>query len=188
MKDYEDESGDFIKNNAFMFAMKSDKEIKEYLAPSNTDEESNCEGNKILLKYVKDTKGQINIENRSIYQRIFGRVDPGSIRGSIFNLAILSLGSGCLALPQKFGQMSIIVSLIDILLAGIAAYWTLNLMIIASEKYKIYNYSELVYHTYGRGLSLVLDITMLVYIFGVMILYQVIGIFLYLITLIQIIF
>jgi hypothetical protein len=175
----EESSGDLIRNNTFMFALKTDQEIKDYLA----SEEENKLGNKLInFKDSENTSGSeidtnypIETQTKSLYQRLFGRIDAGSIRGSIFNLAILSLGSGCLALPQKFGQMSILVSLIDIILAGLAAYWTLNLMIIASEKYKIYNYSELVNHLYGRGLSLVLDITMLVYIFGVMILYQVIG-------------
>ena len=40
---------------------------------------------------------------------------------------------------------------------------------------KIYNYSHLVQALYGKGLSMFLDITMLLYIGGVMILYQVIG-------------
>jgi len=180
-KNDQDNSDGLMNNNAFMFSMKTDEEIKEYLTNNNDENKSSIHDN--LFKdqeFSSDNELKTNIQSisdsKTLYQRIFGKIDPGSIRGSIFNLAILSLGSGLLALPQKFGQMSIVVSIIDIILAGIAAYWTLNIMILASEKYKIYNYSELVNHLYGKGLSLVLDITILVYIFGVLILYQVIGI------------
>jgi amino acid permease len=59
-------------------------------------------------------------------------------------------------------------------LAGAAAYFTLNIMIIASNKEKIFNYSKLVEKLFGKGMSYFLDITMIIYIFGVIILYQVI--------------
>lgn len=126
-----------------------------------------------LLPEEENSPGDIN-RNKSLKQRFFGPVDAGSIRGSIFSLSILSLGSGCLALPQKFGQMSILVSAIEIIVAGLASYWTLNLMIIAADKHKVDNYSKLVHKLFGRPLSLFLEITMLVYLTGILILYQVI--------------
>lgn len=154
-----------VTDNLYTLAIKNDEEVENYF--HNEDSLKNNEINQNTIEIENNT-------SKSLSQRLFGRVEPGSIRGSIFNLAILSLGSGCLALPKKFGQMSIIVALIDILIAGVAAYWTLSIMIIASDKHKIYNYSKLVNSLYGKGLSLLLDFTMLIYIFGVMILYQVI--------------
>ena len=148
-----------ISNNIFTMNFKSDEEVKEFFEKG---EEVSPSEEKSLIEE--------GIQNRSLKDRLFGPIDPGSIRGSIFNLAILSLGSGCLAMPQTFAQMSIVVALVDIILAGMAAYWTLNIMIMSSEKYKIYNYSKLVNTLFGKGMSLFLDITMLIYIFGVMIL------------------
>jgi sodium-coupled neutral amino acid transporter 11 len=157
-------------DNLYTLAMKNDNEVENYFENNDTSKNSDK-----LIENNNDINGQdTSNSSKSLRQRLFGRIDPGSIRGSIFNLAILSLGSGCLALPKKFGQMSIAVALIDIILAGIAAYWTLSIMIISSEKHQIYNYSKLVKTLYGRWLSLLLDFTMLIYIFGVMILYQVI--------------
>lgn len=163
-----------LTDNLFTVSLKNDEEMEKYLNKKEVDEENNF----ISSDSSSDGNEKGELEEygkKPLKERLFGKIDAGSVRGSIFNLAILSLGSGCLALPQKFGQMSILVTVIDIILAGFAAYWTLNLMIMASAKHKIYNYSKLVEATYGKCLSLFLDITMLIYIFGIMILYQVIG-------------
>jgi hypothetical protein len=157
-----------------LFTLQSDNEINNILG----NEKHNQMISGSTENQETDLKEYQIQEKRSVYQRMFGKIGPGSIRGSIFNMAILSLGSGCLNLPQKFGRMSVLMGLIDVLFAGLAAYLTLNLMIISSHKSKIYDYSRLVRNLYGRWLSWVLDITMLIYIFGIMILYQVISILL----------
>jgi amino acid permease len=159
------DTGGIVSNNIFTMNLKSDEEVQTYFG-KNED---------LLENEEKHLIESGEVEKRSLSQRLFGPIDPGSIRGSIFNLAILSLGSGCLAMPQTFAQMSIVVAVVDIILAGMAAYWTLSIMIMASEKFKIYNYSQLVNKLFGKGMSLFLDFTMLIYIFGVLILYQVIA-------------
>lgn len=170
-----------LGNNIFTVSLKNDEEMEKYLTENNPsaswDEKEDQLYNSENPPNVQGNENTYSNSNsrRSLKERLFGKLDAGSVRGSIFNLAILSLGSGCLALPKKFGQMSVLVSIIDIIVAGFAAYWTLNIMIIASEKFKIYNYSQLVRTVYGKGLSILLDFTMLIYIFGVMILYQLIA-------------
>ena len=113
--------------------------------------------------------------DKPLYERLFSKIEPGSVRGSIFTLSIMCLGSGLLALPKKIKYMSISLAVVDILLAGIAAYWTLTLMIITAKKYQIYEYSKLAQKLYGRWLSVFIDITLLIYVFGIMILYQVLS-------------
>ena len=51
-------------------------------------------------------------------------MEPGSLRGSIFSLSILSLGIGSLAIPQKIGIMGLILSPILIILSGLANLWS----------------------------------------------------------------
>ena len=99
---------------------------------------------------------------------------PGSLRGCIFNICILSLGTGCLALPQKVGYLSLIFTPVAVLVAGTASLWTLLLLSSISCKYNQNNYSELEKHLCGRTLSIVLDFTIIVYAFGILVLYQVI--------------
>lgn len=150
---------------------------------SNKDNE-NSDNNINALKLYDDTnqdEGENKNESRRTFiDRIIGPIDAGSIRGSIFNLSIFSLGSGSLALPQKIQHMSIVVAIIDIILSGLATYWTLNLMVIASRKLKnCFNYAKVVELLYGKKISNFLVFTIMVYTLGIMILYQVVGNFIF---------
>jgi hypothetical protein len=167
-------------------ALQSDEKIAQIL---DKDHGPTQEGQLAIPDDSKDSSKSINdLEvpknppqssqdlKKSMAERMFSKIEAGSIRGSIFNMAIMSLGSGCLNLPQKFAKMSLLMGCIDIVAAGLSAYTTLTLMAISSRKTKIYNYSRLVKEVYGKWMALFLDITMMIYVFGVMILYQVISI------------
>lgn len=112
---------------------------------------------------------------RTRLQRILGPMTPGSLRGSVFSLSVLSVGTGCLSLPQRFGQMSILVAVIEVFLAGLAAYWTLCLMIIAAKSCNKSDYSKVIKHYWGKGWSKFLDVVIIIYQFGILILYQIIS-------------
>ena len=115
-----------------------------------------------------------SIDKRSIFKKLFSKIEEGSLRGCIFNLCILSLGTGCLALPQKIQYFTIIFSPIIIILAGIANIWSLLLLSDMSSKYHITKYDQLVKKLLGKSLSLFLDIVMILNQSGMIILYQVI--------------
>lgn len=170
--------------SGLMFAFKGDNEIQKLLdAPKkkHVDQESAESSMRITQTNFEENNLQNN--KKSLIQRMFSPIEAGSVRGSIFNMSILSLGSACLSLPLRFTRMSLIVGLMDIALAGIAAYWTLNLMILASHKVKVYDYSLVVKEIFkNKCISMFLDITILIYIFGIMILYQVICNLIYIIV------
>lgn len=111
---------------------------------------------------------------RNCFQRTFSKLTPGSLRGSVLNLSILSLGTGCLALPQKVGQMSLVVSPFAIIIAGLANVWTLLLLSKMASQYNIKNYSGLVKKLCGKRLSYFLDLIIIENVLGIIILYQVI--------------
>ena len=113
-------------------------------------------------------------DERSWCKRTFGKMNPGSLRGSIFNLCILSLGTGLLAIPQKIGYMSIVFSPVIIILSGFANYWSLIILVNMSIKLKLKNYESIVKNLLGKKLSLFLGIIMSVNQSGIIILYQVI--------------
>ena len=67
--------------------------------------------------------------SKNIFIKIISKnFSSGSLTSSIFNLCILSLGTGSLALPQKIGYMSLFFSPIIIILSGLVNYWTLNIL------------------------------------------------------------
>lgn len=123
---------------------------------------------------VDDIDENIEAHKRSFCNKVFGKMGPGSLRGCIFNLCILSLGTGCLALPQKVSYLSISFTPVVVLIAGAANLWTLLLLSTISHKYNKTNYSELVQLLCGKGMSIFLDIVIVIDIFGIIILYQVI--------------
>ena len=127
-------------------------------------------GTTVALGDISEEK----IEERSWCKRTFGKMNPGSLRGSIFNLCILSLGTGLLAIPQKIGYMSIVFSPIIIILSGLANYWSLNILVNMSIILKLKNYESIVKQLLGKKLSLFLGIIMSINQSGIIILYQVI--------------
>ena len=114
------------------------------------------------------------IEERTCIKRTFGKMNPGSLRGSIFNLCILSLGTGLLAIPQKIGYMSVILSPFVIILSGIANYWSLNILVNMSIKLNLKTYESIVNKLLGNKISIFLGIIMSINQSGIIILYQVI--------------
>lgn len=149
----------------------------------NNETEIKKELNKIDSK-ERESRDTVFIENineeneekdeRSWCQRTFGKMRPGSLRGSIFNICILSLGTGLLAIPQKIGYMSIILSPIIIILSGLANLWSLIILVNMCIKFKAKSYEDLVNKLLGNKLSIFLGIIMSINQLGIIILYQVI--------------
>ena len=114
------------------------------------------------------------IVNRTCFQKTCGKMSPGSMRGCIFNLCILSLGTGSLSLPQKIGYMSMVASPIVIFVSGAINYWTLTVLGDAGRKYKLRKYEDVVTKLFSKNLSSFLAIVMVLNQCGMIILYQVI--------------
>ena len=114
------------------------------------------------------------IDNRTCFQKTCGKMGPGSMRGCIFNLCILSLGTGSLALPQKIGYMSLLASPIVILVSGAINYWTLTILGDVARKYKLRKYEDVVSKLFSQNLRIFLGIVMVLNQSGMIILYQVI--------------
>ena len=133
--------------------------------PENTDQ--NKESNHLDEELEE-------IDNRTCFQKTCGKMGPGSMRGCIFNLCILSLGTGALALPQKIGYMSMIASPIVIFISGAINYWTLTIMSDVGRKYKLRKYEDIVSKLFSQNLSNFLSIVMVFNQSGMIILYQVI--------------
>ena len=111
---------------------------------------------------------------RTLFHKIFGPMEAGSIRGSIFNMVILSLGTGMFALPKYMSNTSLFFSCILIVSICVLVWWSLLLLSKACEKNKIYNYSKLIGLLYGKFFSIIYDTIVILYSFGVLILFNII--------------
>ena len=147
----------------------SEKGIKKELDYISQGRESS---DTVFIEDIKENNEES--DKRTWWKRTCGKMRPGSLRGSIFNICILSLGTGLLAIPQKIGYMTIILSPIIIILSGLANLWSLIILVNMCIKFKAKNYEDLVHKLLGNKLSIFLGIIMCINQLGIIILYQVI--------------
>ncbi len=124
---------------------------------------------------------------RTMCDKYFSKPGPGSLRSSIFNLSLLAIGVGCLALPQKVGQLSLVLWSILILFAAFSTYLALDIIIEAGRKKELSVYAQVIEEYCGKKWGILYDGTIILYVFGVLITYQIIaydllGAFIYLIV------
>lgn len=117
----------------------------------------------------------MNPSKRTMCGKYFSKVEAGSLRASIFSLSILSIGVGCLALPQSFSQISVLLCGVEVICAALSTYWTLGIIIEAGRKKEIRNYSLLIAEYCGKGWAVFFDVVIVIYVFGILILYQIIS-------------
>jgi amino acid permease len=164
-----DDDSKFKPAMVYDFMIKSDDQIVEQLG--NQDNEPLTDDKEFIIN-----DNQVYLSERPpLFKRIFGKMEAGSLRGSIFAMSSLALGTGCLAFPQKFEQMSLVLALTMIIIGAAAAYWSLLLMVKASNTLNTYNYSNLVKQVLGNKAALFFDIIILIYIFGIVVSNQCIG-------------
>ena len=161
---------------------KVDTSISQDISSSMEDNKHNLLNNKNNINtstsYSEDNiqnneNNQLAIQHRTLLNRMFGKMENGSLRSSIFSMCSLAIGASALSTPNMFDKMSLVLGIIMLALAALASYWTLTIMIKSSLKVKVYNYSELCEKALGRWASLTYDLTILVYVFGVILSYEV---------------
>ena len=112
--------------------------------------------------------------SRNIFDRIFGKMRKGSLRGSIFAMTSLSIGTGCLSFTSKVIKFGFVWFGVFLLISAFAIYWSLVGMIRVSRKYGDLEYSSSVKKILGRIPALIIDIMTAFYSFGIIITYEVI--------------
>ena len=124
----------------------------------------------------RDTKDSITRQEISEdnYEEKTCSMKEGSIQGGIFSLSSLALGTGAFSLPIRSTQIGLFWFLICVVLGSGAAYMTLVGLIRAGRKVKSEDYSPSVRKIIGKGPSIFIDLTIIIYIFGVLIQYEVI--------------
>ena len=113
-----------------------------------------------------------NTKKGGFFERYFGDIE--GIGGPIFSLSAMTIGTGCFALPNRCAQLGLFNEVILLLFGAYCAYWALNAMIHASRNSSHKDYSPLVKESLGKIPGLILDIFILIFIFGVIISFQVV--------------
>ena len=124
----------------------------------------------VLNTELIDKKDEID-EN---YQEKTCSMKEGSILGGVFALSSLALGPGAFSIPIRCTQLGLCWYVVFIIIAAIATYWTLAGLIKAGRTVKGEDYSPSVRAVVGKSTSILIDVVIMLYLFGVFIQYQVI--------------
>ena len=111
---------------------------------------------------------------RPIFNRIFGPMKEGSLRGSIFTMSSFALGSGCFSFAIKMTQFGCVWFTLAIIIGGLATYWSISGMYEASKDTGCKEFSSAVHVILGKYYALILDIILTIYSLGITITYLVI--------------
>ena len=98
----------------------------------------------------------------------------GSLLGGIFSLSSIALGPGAFSLPIRCTQLGLFWFIVFIIIAAFVTYWSMSGLIKAARKVKGEDYSPSVKALIGKPFAIVIDVTIILYLIGVFIQYQVI--------------
>ena len=109
-----------------------------------------------------------------MFERMLHPIQYGSLRGSIFALSSMCLDTGTLVLATKCKDFGLVPFLAAVIIGGCLANWSLNMMIRAARNIKERDYSKVVKVSLGKKVGVFLDCNITLYLFGVLISFQVI--------------
>lgn len=170
--------------------MKLDKNTNETIGEDNEKEVklvtiSPNPNNNITVNNTDESSSNSNEEeeidedekyesNKTCLQRLFGSITPGSMRASITSFSILSIGVACLSVPSYLSQIGIVFYIIFVIVIAFISNTTLRYLISIAKNYKVKSYNVLVTLILGKTMAFILDIVIIIKIFGVMIVYQIV--------------
>ena len=95
------------KETTYSFLIKNSEEIIKSLSKEEYEELLNSKA----INNNSTEKKSLSIK-RTFTQRAFGKMEAGSLRGSIFAISSIALGTGCLSLPIRFTQLGLLGGII----------------------------------------------------------------------------
>ena len=114
------------------------------------------------------------MRRRPFSQRAFGPMEQGSIRGSIFALCAVAIGAGVLSLPYVLKINGCVLGTALIIVGAVSGYYSMEMILIRSLDTGSRNFSELAKKAGGKGLTILLQISILSFMFGACVSYQII--------------
>ena len=121
----------------------------------------------------QNSNSNIEIENKTCFQKLISQFKTGTMVNSIFNISIISLGSGVFAIPAKVQYMTLIFTPVYVILAGIANLISLLMISFVVDKTNILDFFQVTYKILGKTFARILNIVIIAYCYGLIILFQV---------------
>lgn len=87
----------------------------------------------------------------------------------------MCIGTGCLSLPKRVMEMSIIVSIFNIIISGAVSLWTLKVILRAGKERKLNSYSTVILSYCGKNWALLSDIISFILVTGLITAYNIVS-------------
>lgn len=98
----------------------------------------------------------------------------GSVRGSIFTFLSVGLGTGILSFPGLMAKNGFVAAIIIILIGAFSAKWSMELILSGVRMSEAFSYQEMAKIAGGPKMKRLLEITIVVFVIGGCISYQII--------------
>jgi amino acid permease len=108
-------------------------------------------------------------------ERTFGPMHQGSVRGSIFALCAVAIGAGVLSLPYVLRMSGWVLGTILIIIGAVSGFFSMYMILVRSIENNCKNFSELSMKAGGKALTILLQISILSFMFGACVSYQIIS-------------
>jgi amino acid permease len=79
------------------------------------------------------------------------QLKPGSMKASVFNLACISIGIGCLTIPYAIRKSGLILGIIWNLAGLIITYWSTWMIVKAISELNMFDFVEMQKYTFGAS-------------------------------------
>ncbi len=116
---------------------------------------------------------------KTLIERYFSPIKPGSLRSSIFALSCFCMGMGTMALPYAVFRLSFVGGCTMIVISALCGYWSLSILISSAERLESVTYNEAVKKAYGVAMCRILDVSVLLNIIGNLISYTIVSKYIY---------
>ena len=90
------------------------------------------------------------LKDRNLVQRWFSPIGDGSFRGSVFALASVTFGTGCLAFPDAFHASGPAIGILVLIVVACYSYFTLHVLIESAFHYNLNEYNDIVLASIGK--------------------------------------
>ncbi|KAH9124410.1 hypothetical protein AeMF1_004823 [Aphanomyces euteiches] len=97
---------------------------------------------------------------------ITSKMQPGSVKGSMFTMTVSIVGAGILSLPYALEQVGLVMGIVLLVLGGLLAYFSLYLLVVCSDLSKETSYMTLANLTSGSRLSMFVQLVISLNLFG----------------------
>lgn len=123
----------------------------------------------------QEKNDEIEEDKKTCFKRYCSKLSPGGLRTSILGMSIIGLGLGCMSLPKRYEETSVLFMNVFLIIASIVNYLTLDILFNVARRNNFSTYSDMIKNICGNIWMKIYNFMTILYISGIMISYQIVS-------------